>query len=71
MNLVVSHPTSRGGGRLLLPVWGTAHIALGGRVYDVPLLGESVETLVGLEVDGMSLDKGEVWFEDIREAHSH
>lgn len=67
MNLVLSTPTSRGGGNLCDPVWGTAHIAFGERVIDILLVGQPIDMLAGYEYDGIPLRDGEVWFEDRRE----
>jgi len=68
MNLILSTPTSRGGGSLLTPSWGTAHIAVDGRVVlDFILFGATIETLSELRVEGLPLEDAEVWFEDDRE----
>ncbi|HMJ86538.1 MAG TPA: hypothetical protein VK504_25345 [Vicinamibacterales bacterium] len=68
MNLVLSHPTSRGGGMMWLPVSGVAHIDAGDSVVSVQLSDVTFDLLGRLDLVGVGLPEGaEIWFEDERE----
>lgn len=74
MNFIATTPTSRGGGSLIFPSWGTMHVALDGDyVMALAADGVTLETLERAFAGGPTspLHECEVWFEDARERTSH
>lgn len=68
MNLILSTPTSRGGGSLLIPVTGVAHIDAGDSVFSVKLSDVTIDILGRLDLVGAGIpEAAEIWFEDERE----
>lgn len=68
MNLILTTPTAKGGGRLLIPSWGIAHIVLNGD-YEMPLelRGSTIDGLTTALAGVDAFGEIEIWFEDARE----
>ena len=69
MRLVLSTPTSRGGGSLLLPCSGVAHLETDEAVGSISLRNVTIDDIAAMEfkLDGEPAGDADLWFEDSRE----